>query len=62
MTHATIDLVKPPGRLISPLSACTNASRLSATPRCPMLWCLVSPFAGELWTRPCLADSGRTLL
>jgi len=22
-----------------PLSACTNASRLSATPRCPMLWC-----------------------
>jgi hypothetical protein len=40
VTHATIDLVKPPGRLISPLSACTNASRLSATPRCPMLWCL----------------------
>jgi hypothetical protein len=23
---------------------------------------IVSPFAGELWTRPCLADSGRTLL
>ena len=40
VTHATIDMVKPPRRLISPLSACTNASRLSATPRCPMLWCL----------------------
>jgi hypothetical protein len=40
VTHATIELVKPPERLISPLSACNNASRLSATPRCPMLWCL----------------------
>jgi hypothetical protein len=40
VTRATIELVKPPARLISPLSACNNASRLSATPRCATLWCL----------------------